>query len=122
MSNPSNEELTPFSDRLKEGMAKREKRQVDLCKDLNMNKATVSGYMSGAHVPDATTIGRIAKYLRVDPAWLTGYNMSSMEGSIPLSSEETEIAILYRNSDEISKEAVKRILAYAEKLSELRKE
>lgn len=48
--------------------------------------------------------------------------MSSMEGSIPLSSEETEIAILYRNSDEISKEAVKRILAYAEKLSELRKE
>lgn len=121
MNKSADSEMAPFSERLKEGMEKREKRQVDLCRDLDMKKATVSGYMSGAHMPDATTIGRIAKYLRVDPAWLTGYNIS-MESSVALSSEEMEIAVLYRNADAVSKEAVKRILTYYEKLSELRKE
>jgi len=116
MNSAKNNEIAPFSQRLKEGMLIREKKAVDLCKDLNMNKSTISGYMSGAHVPDANVIGRIAKYLRVDPAWLTGFNVSR-EGSLTLSDEEMDLIIMYRSADEVSREAAKRVLSYSEKLS-----
>jgi len=115
MDKEKSNEIASFSERLKEGMKLREKRQVDLCRDLNMNKSTVSGYMSGAHVPDSIVIGQIAKYLRVDPAWLTGFNVSP-EGSMTFSSEEIELIIAFRNADEVSREAVKRMLAYTEKI------
>lgn len=114
-------DLTPVSERLKEAMYKRDKRQVDICRDLNMNKSTLSGYMSGAHIPDKDVIAKLAKYLRVDPAWLSGFDVS-IDGALALSPDEEEILVLFRNADDVSKEAVKRILAYHEGLSKLRKE
>lgn len=114
-------DLSSVSDRLKESMALRGKRQVDICKDLKMNKSTLSGYISGAHVPDKDVIAKLAKYLRVDPAWLMGFNIS-MDGSLALSQEEEDIVILYRNSDDYSKEAIKRLLAYQEGLNNAKKE
>lgn len=104
--------MVSFSERLKEAMELRGKRQVDICRDLGLNKGTVSGYMSGAHVPDTTVIGQLAKYFRVDPAWLIGYEVG--RDSLSLSDEERVISILYRNADEVCREAVRRILAYKE--------
>lgn len=73
--------LVPFSERLNEAMALRGKRQVDLCRDLGLNKGTMSGYVSGAHTPDASVIIRLAKYFRVDPVWLTGFDVPFKESS-----------------------------------------
>lgn len=94
--------LTPFSERLKEAMDMRQKRQVDICRDLHMNKGTVSGYMSGAHIPDSPVIGRLAKYLHVDPAWLTGYDVpvkDSFIAGIAGSLSELEISLLEKFRD-----------------------
>ena len=116
--------LTPFSERLKEAMDMRQKRQVDICRDLHMNKGTVSGYMSGAHIPDSPVIGRLAKYLHVDPAWLTGYDVPVRDSFVAgiagsLSLEEVAIITAFRNADEIDRESVRRTLGVSGKNSEL---
>lgn len=69
-------EKAEMKDRLKEAMKIREKKAVDLSRDLKIPKSAISQYLSGTRTPqDSLRTFAIAEYLDVDEAWLMGYNV-----------------------------------------------
>lgn len=64
-----------ISDRLKEGMRLRNLKQVDLVQKTNINKATLSQYLSGKYEPKQNNIHLLAKTLNVSEAWLMGFDV-----------------------------------------------
>lgn len=68
-----NEEM---KNRLQQALSLREKKPVDLAKDLNIPKSAVSQYLSGKskNMP-SKRLYAIAKYLDVSEAWLMGYDV-----------------------------------------------
>lgn len=66
-----------FADRLKQAMALRGKKQVDLIRaaeeqEIKLGKSYVSQYVSGKTVPRADIMCFLAQVLQVDVAWLKG--------------------------------------------------
>lgn len=68
-----NEEM---KNRLQQALSLREKKPVDLAKDLNIPKSAVSQYLSGKskNMP-SKRLYAIAKYLDVSEAWLMGFDV-----------------------------------------------
>lgn len=69
------EKIARTSDRLKEAMRDADKKQVDLVRDLGLNKSAVSRYMSGEYEPKQDAMLRLAAYLDVSEMWLWGYDV-----------------------------------------------
>lgn len=61
--------------RLKEAMALRGMRAVDLVNASGVSKGSISLYLSGRNVATNDRLYAIAKALRVNPAWLMGYDV-----------------------------------------------
>lgn len=64
--------MTTISDRIKEGLALRNMKQIDLVEKTGIGKSSISTYISGAYEPKQKNIYKIAKALDVDEAWLMG--------------------------------------------------
>ena len=74
-----------LKDRLNEALILREKKAVDLTKDLGIPKSAISQYLSGkSQKMDADRLQKIASYLNVSEAWLAGFD-------VPQSSEIIQI-------------------------------
>lgn len=69
-------EKAELKDRLQKALDMKEKKAVDLAKDLKIPKSAISQYLSGARgIKDSKRLYAIAKYLDVAEAWLMGFDV-----------------------------------------------
>ena len=73
-----------IKDRLNEAMQKRGITATELAKLTGLNKSSVSRYLTGENIPRSLAIGKLAKALRVNPAWILGYDVPMDEGVPPI--------------------------------------
>lgn len=73
-----------IKDRLNEAMQKRGITASELSKRTGLNKSSVSRYLTGENIPRSLAIGKMAKALRVNPAWVLGYDVPMDEGVPPI--------------------------------------
>lgn len=66
---------TTIADRLREALDAAGKKQVDLVRDLGLDRGAVSSYLSGKYEPKQKAIYKMAQYLDVSEAWLLGYEV-----------------------------------------------
>lgn len=65
-----------LKDRLQEALDIREKKAVDLVRDLKIPKSAVSQYLSGkSQNMDSERLHSICKYLDVSEPWMMGYHV-----------------------------------------------
>lgn len=64
--------MSTASERIKEGMALRGLKQVDLVERTGISKGALSSYISGRYIPKQNNAFLIAKALDVNEAWLMG--------------------------------------------------
>lgn len=67
--------MDTISNRLKQAMALRQKKQVDIVNETGINKGALSSYISGKYQPKQNNIYLIAEALEVNEAWLMGYDV-----------------------------------------------
>lgn len=73
-----------IKDRLNEAMQKRGITATELAKLTGLNKSSVSRYLTGENIPRSLAIGKLAQALRVNPAWILGYDVPMDEGVPPI--------------------------------------
>lgn len=71
----TNPQKTPCHIRLKEGLNLRTLKQADLCSMTEINKSTMSQYLSGQYEPSQIKLEILARALNVNEAWLMGYDV-----------------------------------------------
>lgn len=65
-----------LKDRLRKALDIREKKAVDLSRDLKIPKSAISQYLSGYRtIKDSKRLYIIAEYLDVSEAWLMGFDV-----------------------------------------------
>ena len=65
-----------LKDRLQEALNIRDKKAIDLSRDLKIPKSAISQYLSGKSLNmDSGRLHSICKYLDVSEPWLMGYNV-----------------------------------------------
>lgn len=64
-----------FKERLREAMAAKGMKAIELSEKTGINKASISYYLSGTNVPKQDRIFLLAKALEVSEAWLLGYDV-----------------------------------------------
>jgi transcriptional regulator with XRE-family HTH domain len=89
--------------------------QTEFCKRAGLNKSALSNYLNGDREPRQDKIALVADAFGVSPAWLMGYDVPmEMENKTKIqfgvSEIEREIILKYRQSDEITKEMMLRVL------------
>lgn len=67
---------TATSIRLKEALAEANISQQELADKSGLPKASISQYINGHYVPSNESAGKMAEVLKVNPAWLMGFNVS----------------------------------------------
>lgn len=98
------------ADRLKEIMATRKLRQVDIlnmcqpfCQkyDVKLQKNDLSQYISGKYTPSQTKLTILGLALNVSESWLMGYDVPmgryTKTSSADLTEDEAELVELYRS-------------------------
>lgn len=61
--------------RLREALEIREMKPSELAEKAGIARGTISHYLSGSMVPKSKRIYAIAQILKVQPAWLIGYDV-----------------------------------------------
>lgn len=74
MSNES-KKVSTIAERLREGMALRGKKQVDLVQATGLYKGAISNYLSGRYEPKWEAMCKLAIALDVSKMWLAGYDV-----------------------------------------------
>ena len=64
--------MTIFTERLKEAMANKGVRQVDLVRSTGIHKSKISCYVMGKYLPNADAMSKLSVALGVTPEWLMG--------------------------------------------------
>lgn len=62
------------SERIKEAMIIRGKKQIDLVNGTGIDKGSISSYISGRYEPKNEALCKIANVLSVNEMWLWGYD------------------------------------------------
>jgi transcriptional regulator with XRE-family HTH domain len=115
--------MKSISERIVEGMAIRNMKQVDIIEATGINKGSLSSYISGKYEPKQTNIFKIAKALNVNEAWLMGHDVP-MERTLkntnnkpnydncnrPLSHQEKSLLHKYRSIDTKGKHTINTVL------------
>ena len=70
-------------DRIKQRLDELNMSQADLCKKTRISKATMSQYISGKYEPTQKRLEIISKALRVQPAWLMGFDVPKQKEDVP---------------------------------------
>ena len=91
-----------IKDRLNEALQKRKMTAAELAIKTGINKSSISRYLSGENIPRSLAIGKMAKALDVNPAWVLGYEVS-MDNAVEAEAE----VISLENLSEINKEKIK---------------
>lgn len=83
--------ISSIKDRLRRAMSITNTSPVDLSKGTGIPKSSISQYMSGYAKPKQDRIYLIAEHLKVDPAWLLGYDIPMYpDNGIVLTSKDHE--------------------------------
>lgn len=95
--------MVSVAERIKEGMAIRNMKQVDIVEKTGINKGAVSSYISGKYEPKQANISLIANALNVSEAWLTGQNvpMEKQIGAEAVDGEMNEYLEALKNRSEM---------------------
>jgi transcriptional regulator with XRE-family HTH domain len=67
--------VSTIADRLREALDSAGKKQVDLVRDLGLDRGAVSSYLSGKYEPKQKAIYKMAQYLDVSESWLLGFDV-----------------------------------------------
>lgn len=67
--------------RIKEAMTDKGIIAQDLANETGINKASISHYVNGSHIPSNISAAKIGKVLNVNPLWLMGFEVGK---SIPI--------------------------------------
>ena len=67
--------IASIKDRLQRAMSLTNTSPIELSKGTGIPKSSISQYMSGYAKPKQDRIYLIAEHLKVDPAWLLGYDV-----------------------------------------------
>ena len=101
-----------MKDRLRAALEIRERKAVDLSRDLKIPKSAISQYLSGHRIiKDSKRLFIIAEYLDVSEAWLMGFDVP-MER---IKKDDTQKDIVERN--EMS-ESTKALIDFAKSVPE----
>ncbi len=94
-------EKAELKDRLQEALYIRDKKAVDLVRDLKIPKSAVSQYLSGkSQNMDSKRLYSICKYLDVSEAWMMGYNVSMERNMEKKNNAIADIVIRLRTDEE----------------------
>lgn len=74
--------VATFASRLKEAMELRDVTAADISRNVKVSTAAISRYLKGAYKPKQDRIYSLAKFLRVSPTWLMGFDVD-MESKVP---------------------------------------
>ena len=98
--------MNDFQYRLLKVIADRKVTAADLVRATGIDKGAISNYINGVYIPKQDKAYKLARALCVDPGWL-------MTGDEPSEKRLTEEALLleaYRNADEGTRSAVRKLL------------
>lgn len=98
--------------RLNEALIVRNMTRNELAEKSGINKGTISRYLRGETIPRSLAIGRIARVLNVNPAWILGYDVPMEGDSVPI---EINVELLTTTNRQ-------KLLAYYEGLLDSQKE
>jgi transcriptional regulator with XRE-family HTH domain len=90
-----------LKDRLYYALTVRQKKAVDLTRDLNIPKSAVSQYLSGkSQNMDSERLYKIAAYLEVNEPWLLGYDVPMEKNSEKKNAHVASMTVRLRNDEE----------------------
>lgn len=93
-------EKAELKDRLRIALDLREKKPVDLARDLKIPKSALSQYLSGSRqIKDSKRLYIIAEYLDVSEAWLMGFDVP-MGRSMERKNDIISDAVIRMRTDE----------------------
>lgn len=98
--------------RLREALSDAGMIPQELANASGVNKASISQYINGSHIPSNISSGKIASVLNVNPLWLMGFNAPKHEGpaaNVP-TAEEQALITAYRSASNDTKNAVCAVL------------
>lgn len=91
-------EKADLKDRLRTALEIREKKAVDLVRDLKIPKSAVSQYLSGYRtIKDSKRLYIIAEYLNVSEAWLMGFDVPMEPEAQKNNDIESDIVVMSEN-------------------------
>lgn len=109
-----NEKKSALKDRLNAALDMRNKKAVDLVRDLKIPKSAVSQYLSGkSQNMDSERLYKIARYLDVNEPWLLGFDVP-MEKSDVIEDKKEKPTV---KDDGLSKE-MQELIEHLKKLPE----
>lgn len=103
------------SERLKEIIALRQVKQVDIIESTGITKGALSSYITGRYEPKQDKIYILAKYFDVSEAWLMGYDVP-ME-KVPAAASgpiDSQLARLLKYYELLNEEGRNRLLEQAQ--------
>ena len=90
-----------LKDRLQEALYIRDKKAVDLVRDLKIPKSAVSQYLSGkSQNMDSKRLYDICKYLDVSEPWMMGYDVSMERRTEKKNNAIADIVVRLRTDEE----------------------
>lgn len=98
--------MNDFQYRLLKVIADRKVTAADLVRATGIDKGAISNYINGVYIPKQDKAYKLARALGVDPGWL----MTGDEPSEKRLSEEALLVEAYRNADEGTRSAVRKLL------------
>ena len=89
---------------------------TEVCNALGFKQNTFSDWINGKTYPRIDAIEKMANYFKISKAFLVE-DFRHIEFFTP---EEQQLILEFRKSDHITQETIRRLLAYKEKLGELK--
>lgn len=112
--------MSKFSQRMRQLRIENGISQDELSKKMNVSRSAIGNYEQGTREPSYEFLEMLADYFNVDMEYLIGKkdikNKLKHYTALNLSDEEINVVYLYRNSDELQKEMVRRLLGYMERI------
>lgn len=96
-----NENKSTLRDRLYYALTIRQKKAIDLTRDLQIPKSAVSQYLSGkSQNMDSERLYKIAAYLEVNEPWLLGYDVPMERESEKKNAHVASISVRLRKDED----------------------
>ena len=101
-------DFSNFRENLKSLMDSRGKTRTEISEEMNMTKATLSRYVTGARIPELKYVIAFAEYFGVSTDWLLG-----IEGGKKYGESEDAIAMYntFKKAMPVDQQAIKLILS-----------
>ena len=89
------------AERLREALDRLNMKQVELSRLTDIDKGTISNYLSGKYEPKANGISKMAKALNVTEMWLWGYDVPMERNDTQKKNDQlVELITLLRRDNE----------------------